>query len=72
MKQDHYLSGVSVSETHRFRVFGRTVEETAQLGRLLGFKPETILVAIWINQYEYGMTVTYVTNDVFQLHPQRD
>lgn len=68
MKQDYYLSGISNFTTRRFRVFGRTVEETAQLGRLLGLDPKTVIVGVWSDEYAHRKTVTTVTHDVFQIH----
>lgn len=43
----YYLSGRSNGLTQVFRVRGRTVEQTAELGRLLGLDEATIIVALW-------------------------
>jgi len=67
MKQDLYLSGVNNFRTRRFRVLNRDVEETAQLGRLLGLEPKTIIVAGWKDEYNDGKKPSRVTSDVYQI-----
>lgn len=48
LTQNYYLSGKAEGgPTQILHVLGRTVEQTAELGRLLGFLPETILVCCW-------------------------
>lgn len=43
----YYLSGRTDGTTQVFQVHNRTVEQTAELGRLLGLEEATIIVALW-------------------------
>ena len=49
---DLYLSGkANGGQTQILHVSGRSVEQTAQLAELLGFEEKTVLIALWLPDF---------------------
>jgi hypothetical protein len=59
----YYLSGRANNRTQSFKVSGKSVEQTAQLGRDMGLDPETIIVCLCV-EIVYNHPWRFISNSL--------